>query len=267
MLTEKQCPYTGPYGLAGSGLKSKGPTAEALKRAMSRLGFLDWTDFDQHYNKNLAEALNDWDPGNTGYGDGRWKKIRAAKVPAGKPHAGEWALDAYAQELIQDEKGEESGGAKIARVQAALREFSLVSISHEPGIHYAQFRPVDVTVEPGATRSVDCSGFVIQAAHWARVKTGLNVPDPAKQNWSGYGNTDWYEDDWRKVGSPYRVGDLAHFWGPRHVIMCIAPGTYRTAEWVSHGQEGGPDRLILDSYSRYPSEFMFVVRWLDEDFL
>lgn len=104
MLTEKQCPPTYPYGLPESGLKSKGPTAESLKRAMSRLGYLEWSDgFDQVFNRRLADALERWDPGHTGYGKGRWVKVRGAKVGAGKPHAGEYALDGPALNMIRDE--------------------------------------------------------------------------------------------------------------------------------------------------------------------
>lgn len=102
-LTPKQVPFTGPYGLPDSGLKSKGPTAKALKRGMSRLGFMEWDEFDEHFNENLADALSKWDPGHSGYGEGRWEEIRKAKVPKGMAHAGEWALDVPAQELIRDE--------------------------------------------------------------------------------------------------------------------------------------------------------------------
>jgi murein DD-endopeptidase MepM/ murein hydrolase activator NlpD len=75
----------------------------ALKRAMSRLGHLPWGDFDDYFNKPLANALAKWDPGNAGYGRGRWQKIRAARVPAELPHAGEYALDGPALQMIQDE--------------------------------------------------------------------------------------------------------------------------------------------------------------------
>lgn len=108
MLTEKQVPWTGPYGLPSSGLKTKGPTNKGLKRGMSRLGFLEWKyDFDEFFNQPLSHALEQWDPGHTGYGDGRWKKIRAAKVPHGMPHAGEYALDDTAQQLIRDDYAEQ----------------------------------------------------------------------------------------------------------------------------------------------------------------
>jgi murein DD-endopeptidase MepM/ murein hydrolase activator NlpD len=75
---------------------------------MSRLGFLEWSeDFDEFFNQPLSHALDKWDPGHSGYGEGRWTKIRAAKVPAGMPHAGEYALDDTAQQLIRDDYKEQ----------------------------------------------------------------------------------------------------------------------------------------------------------------
>lgn len=103
MLTEAQCPWTGPYGLPESGLRSKGPTAKALKRAMSRMGHLDWGVFDEHFNQPLSNALAKWDPGHSGYGKGRWTKIRSARVPKGLDHAGEYALDSVALDLIHED--------------------------------------------------------------------------------------------------------------------------------------------------------------------
>ena len=103
MLTVKQVPYTGPYGLATSGKKSKGPTAEALKRFASRMGKMPWRQFDQHYNAELEAALDEIDPGNNGYGKGRWELVRKTRVPVGLPHEGEYALDGPAVNLIRDE--------------------------------------------------------------------------------------------------------------------------------------------------------------------
>lgn len=105
MLTAKQLPYTGPYGLPASGLPSYGPTPYALKRCMSRMGLLDWEPdvWDRHYNAKLAAALNKWDPGATGYGPGRCKKLRAAVIPARLEHAGEPAADDIALQMFQAE--------------------------------------------------------------------------------------------------------------------------------------------------------------------
>ncbi len=105
MLTPAQCPFTGPYGLPASDLPYKGQTNEGLKRAMSRLGFLPWEPekWDDFFNEKLSDALAKWDPGNSGYGEGRWEKIRAARVPKGMDHAGEYALDSTALQLIKED--------------------------------------------------------------------------------------------------------------------------------------------------------------------
>lgn len=103
-LTAKQVPFTGPYSVEGYGTH-RGPTALALKRAMSRMGFLPWepTKWDDRFNLKLETALDEWDRGKDGYAEGRWTKLRAAKIPKGLPHAGEPALDAIAMGLIQGE--------------------------------------------------------------------------------------------------------------------------------------------------------------------
>lgn len=105
MLSVTQVPYTGPYGLPESGLKNKGDTNIALKRAMARLDLFPWTpdSWDDSFNRPLSDALAKWDPGHTGYGKGRWEKLRGAKIPATLPHGGEYALDPVAQQLIRDD--------------------------------------------------------------------------------------------------------------------------------------------------------------------
>lgn len=67
------------------------------------MGFLPWTQFSDVFNNVLEQALDAWDPGNNGYAEGRWDKIRSAKVPQSLPHAGELALDSVAIALVQDE--------------------------------------------------------------------------------------------------------------------------------------------------------------------
>ena len=103
-ISKTDFPYTGPYSVEGDG-KHKGNTALALKRAMSRLGFLPWEPevWDNAFNKKLEAALDEWDPGKNGYGTGRYDKIRAAVIKKGLPHAGEQALDSPAINQVQTE--------------------------------------------------------------------------------------------------------------------------------------------------------------------
>lgn len=95
----KLVPYTGPYSVDGYG-KHKGNTAIALKRAMSRLGYLPWAPekWDDHFNEKLEAALDKWNPGRDGYAEGRWTKLRNTKAKDGS-----YALDSVCIKLIQAE--------------------------------------------------------------------------------------------------------------------------------------------------------------------
>lgn len=269
-LTEKQVPWTGPYSLAGNtqGNPSKGPTCEALKRALSRAGApsLPWQEFDQHYNKKLEEAWDWYDHkvgavlGN-GYGKGRWTRLRSMKARTDGPHAGEWALDDYSRKLIQDEAKETADSDELWVLQKLITEFCLLAVKNEPNWHYSQNRPFKLNINPSASSiQSDCSGFVVQSVDYARRKTTFmeKVVDPSKYDFKGYGNTDDDEDGWPHISAPYWVGDLAHFSNERHVIICIQAGDRSTAIWASHGREGGPETVRLSTYR--PEDFLFVVR-------
>lgn len=107
-ISPTQFPYTGPYSVEGNG-KHKGNTAIALKRAMSRMGFLPWEPdvWDNMFNQKLEGALDGWDPGKNGYAEGRYDKVRKARIPAGLPNTGDHALDAVCIDLVRTEAGEE----------------------------------------------------------------------------------------------------------------------------------------------------------------
>lgn len=266
MLTERQFPFTENYGLVTGPFRSKGPTAEACKRFFGRLGYIDWNDYDQHWNIIVGDAMKKYKkkhglPEDPSYGKLVWAKMRNQKVPDGRPHEGEYCFDFPARKLVQDEAKITSDSDEEALVQYYIREYWLAAIRNNPNYSYTQNRPFKVDMNPADKYAKgDCSATPVQALRYAAGKSGIVVVDPAMQNFSGYGNTDWYEDDWPKIGSPFRIGDLAHFHSSRHVIQCIKEGNIDTAEWGSHGWEGSPELVRLRSYNRYPDEFMFVVR-------
>lgn len=266
-LSALQVPDTTPYALAGNphGYPSKGPTVEAMKRALSRAGAptLPWRDFDRNYNADLENAWDWYDlqhgvAAGNGYGAGRLRRLRGMRV-AGQPTV--YALDGYGRTMIQNEAGAATDSNPLAKLQAAITAGCLLALANGSRWRYDErIRPVLLGIDladPPATS--DCSGSVIQIVDAARRKIGLAtaVADPSKQGWSGFGNTDLYEEDWLKVSSPFRVGDLAHFSGPRHVALCYQAGTRSTAKWWSFGHEP-PQTIMLDSYR--PEDFMFVVR-------
>lgn len=270
-LTAQQFPFTGPYGLASGPLKSKGPTAEALKRFFWHMGVIPAGTFDQQYNQHLWDLVADFkvrnglrkasDPKDGSYGPEVCQKMRTKRIPASQPNAGDWALDAYSRKIVQDEAGAQFTSSQVQKVQYWIRDFWLKAISSNYRWHYWMGRPIDVTADPSAGGESDCSGMVIQSFRYAQAKTGILVPDPSKYSYKGYGNTDDDEDGWHHIGSPFRIGDLAHFHSERHVVCCIKPGNFSTAQWGSNGSESAPDLISpMTSYYRFPEEYMFTVR-------
>lgn len=151
-IAKADFPYTGPYSVDGNG-KQKGNTALALKRAMSRLGFLPWEPdvWDNLFNKKLEAALDEWDPGKNGYAEGRYDKIRAAVIKSG-PHKGEQALDSVAINQVQTEYASDQGKkvpdlGPMEKGGASLLDFAL---SHATsGI--SLFPATDTVWTPGCT--------------------------------------------------------------------------------------------------------------------
>lgn len=141
------------------------------------------------------------------------------------------------------------------RVRGAIQDFCERAEVYERRWHYTQRRPyTGKGVPPDETHYNDCSSYVCVAYFWAGKVTGLDVPDPAKFRWSGYGNTDWYMDDHLRVGPPYQVGDLACYRG--HVTICRKAGNSATSVWSSFGSESGPIPTSLF----YRRDLRFVVR-------
>jgi hypothetical protein len=268
-LAESEAPFSEPYALAGnpSGFRSKGPTALAVKRALAHLGFLEWEPerWDEHWNEKVNDASAAWKRKRgiipSGSSDGSWGKkahdvMRSAWYEKSGDHLP--AFDGESQRLLREEKAASSSagggdGSAVDRVRAKITEFCERAIG-EPDWAYSQNRAVDVSVNPDGGNTSDCSGSVIQAFHFAKRETGLDVPDPAKQGWSGYGNTDYFQTDHPKVTSgSYLVGDLAHYDG--HVCCCYRPGTADSADWFSFGSEPPSKRKL-----HYRSDFEKVVR-------
>lgn len=252
MISIKNAPYTGPYSNSSTKLKSQGPTVEAIKRALGRLGYMTWRpkEYTRVWPKNgaLDRGFRKWQqdkglPADGVYGQQAWKVLRCATVPKGT-HKGEYALDDYAQQLIREEWKEEHVPDEDD-FRSFLVKFCNIAVGNEDNWHYRMLRPLDVTVEPGAAHVLaDCSMFCIQAYNWASRQSGLKVPDPSKQGYSGYGNTDQYLDDHPHVTNDlYQVGDLAHYSGihTNHVTLCCRKGNTATALFCSHGSEYGPE--------------------------
>ena len=94
-------------------------------------------------------------------------------------------------------------------------------------------------------------GSSILAYRYAMKKTGLDVADPAKQRFSGFGNTDLFEDDHPQItDGQYGVGDLAH--SGATCASAAKAGDASTSMWTSHGQESGPEARQLHRAGQSP---------------
>jgi hypothetical protein len=256
-----------------------GPDVIAYKRTVSRAGRWPWpatgsAGFDDTFSNGFSHGKS----GNVGesgiagvqrqqnvdatgwVGETTFNLFRSIRIPKGLPHAGEPAMDATAVKLIDEAwqlyKGKEptpEPPADEETVRKLIVEFAEIGLANTSQWDYRQYRPVPLNVNPASPPDGDCSSSVIWAFDYANRKCGVNVPDPAKQGWSGYGNTDYYEDDWPKVSGSYKVGDLGHYNG--HVTMCIKAGDWNTSDWWSFGSEP-PSRRKLN----YRSDFRFVCR-------
>jgi hypothetical protein len=95
---------------------SPGPDIEAYKRTVSRAGRWPWQSFDQSFSNGFAHGTggNVGESGlagvqrqqkiepDTGWiGEQTFNTLRSIKIPEGLPHAGEMAMDATAQNLIE----------------------------------------------------------------------------------------------------------------------------------------------------------------------
>ena len=93
-----------------------GPDIEAYKRTVSRAGRWPWQTFDEQFSNAFSHgsSANVGETGVAGVqrqqnldatgwiGEQTFNTLRSIKVPEGKPHAGEMAMDVTAQNLIAE---------------------------------------------------------------------------------------------------------------------------------------------------------------------
>lgn len=251
-----------------------GPDAVAYKRTVWRAG--RWqgpaSSFDDSYSNAFAHGKAGGNVGESGIagvqrqqkidatgwvGQETFNVLRSIVIPEGLPNAGQPAMDDTAIRLVNQAwemfGGKEPKPADEETVRSLIVEFCEVGLSCPSAWNYRQYRPVPLSVNPASPPDGDCSSSVIWAFDYANRMCGANVPDPAKQGWSGYGNTSYFLVEHPHVSGSYRCGDLGHYDG--HVTLCIKAGDWDTSDWWSFGSEP-PSRRKLN----YRSDFLFCNR-------
>jgi hypothetical protein len=266
-----------PGNPAGHAPSVGGPDVIAIKRTVSRLGRWPWKTFDDLYGEAFAlgASANVIDSGVRGFqrqenikpqsgylGDKAYQAMRRSIIPPGKPHAGEYGMDATAVRLLNEAAQAIAAAPKasIADVRAELAAYCRDCLANTGRIHYQQIRPIGCFgVAPSSGFTTDCSGHSTCAFYWPRKVTGVAVPDPNGRGYDGYGYTGTLINN-PSASPPYQIGDLA-IYGPSmsstsHVVTCYEPGASSDALWLSHGSEEAPYTVAL----HYRGDLLVVVR-------
>lgn len=263
--------FTGPWYSVGNKQAKKptvGPVVVGLKRTVSRIrpDLVPWTDFDPVYNRRLAHGLaviqRDHDILGTGQVGEKTFRLLQHLHRQGHPH--ELAMDNVAIHLFEDEWARKHPPElPIQKVYDAIVEYWEGLLTYAEIWHYLQRRAMTTLGRaPHAGGRSDCSEATTASKYWARLRTGVYVPDPNNRGFDGYGNTDtiWATNRVRRVYSgQYLVGDNGIYgpeWRTRHVVECIVAGTSSTAVWGSNGSESAPNEVRLF----YRGDLLGVVR-------
>lgn len=234
-----------------------GADVEGISRALCRAGvFMPIRAFQaadlkwrRTYGSRRVDAVN-----RIRKGEG-WSESGVYNEPVHQVLLDGGYFDARAIALVQGYTPPKPPVAPAQRIRDAITDFCERAERAEAKWHYTQRRPyTGLGVAPESVHYNDCSSYVALAYFWAKTQTGLDVPDPTKYAFKGWGNT-WDDlDGHPRVTSQYLVGDLAHYEG--HVTICRKPGTSSTSIWSSFGREAGPERTTL----HYRRDLRFVVR-------
>jgi hypothetical protein len=169
------------------------------------------------------------------------------------------AMDSVAVNLIEEAWAMFAGApdppaGTDADVMSAITDYLVRSIKAAAKWHYSQNRAMSNFGDaPEAEQWADCSGQSTSVYYWAKIKTGLTVPDPNRYC-PGFGGFNGY--GWTgslvyapKCSAPYRVGDLAIYGSSSsntsHVVTCYAAGDASSAEWCCNGSEEAPYAVEL----------------------
>jgi cell wall-associated NlpC family hydrolase len=225
-------------------LGSIGKDVKAVKRALSRAGYIRWGGFTPFLGPFAVRSLKRFQKAKRLKADGVYGlathnvlcKCKAKRKPK------EMAFDKYARSLMaswEDPNAEDTIRKEMVRV-------AMYAVAREPYIHYSQARPmVDMAPPPNYPSVMDCSGF----ATWVYKSVGAPDPNGYSPEYPGWGYTGTQIAHGRKVEpKDLKPGDLV-FYGRgsvTHVAIYIGDGKV-----ASHGSEGGP--MVLPMY--YRSDF------------
>jgi peptidoglycan hydrolase-like protein with peptidoglycan-binding domain len=235
---------------------SKGRDIIAVKRALSRAGFMQWGGFTPMWGPHAVRACKAFQKANGLEESGNYgEQTHAALLKAKrKDSETEFAWDAYGAKILHDfcDADDET------KVRLAIQQAAFFWNQNRTSIHYLQVRPFPLVVPPELPQNIDCSGFVT-AVHHAAGSLNPNFLAGGRMPWNGQGYTGTLLNGGRRTDSikEMQPGD-AVFYGstktasaafpvgaPTHVALYVGDGYVMT-----HGNEDGPEHVPYNYWSQ-----------------
>lgn len=224
----------------------KGEVCIAIKRALSRAGYMMWANFTPQWGKYARRACQNFQhniglPVTGMYTEPTHNALVKTHRKLVHGHPLEWAFDAFSIAIM-----EQQHITPEQRVMAKILDSVTWSIDHQGQIGYLMKRPVIYYPAYPVNHWFwnDCSGMFAQWYKWG------GAPDPHDNHYDGIGNTGtlWengtpvaHLDDAKPCdavlfGRPWQAGASAHVIILRRKVE---------GKWYggSHGTESGPNEV------------------------
>jgi hypothetical protein len=220
----------------------------AVKRALSRAGYIKWGEFTRIWGKYAAQACKNFQraKGLKQTGVYHYATHEALRKTHRKNSRTEWAFDKFSIAILKDEEVSPYEMAVGKTLDAVT-----YAIVHNPEVSYSMARPMpDRLPYPNLPYAADCSGFVTWAARSGGWVQDPNYPVASRRKWDGWGFTGTLWEQGEKVsglseakecdlvfyGKPWEAGASAH--------VTILRDFYNSRWYVgSHGQQSGPSNV------------------------
>ena len=139
---------------------TKGQDVIAIKRALSRAGFMEWGDFNSNCGENMVRAIKAFQKKRGIEQTGQyWRVTHQALCRTRKKGTKQWAFSTYEIRQIEAWIREHAVTPEM-RIRRAGVDAARFWIARNSQISYSQTRPFWLGKPPGSPRSIDCSGFV-----------------------------------------------------------------------------------------------------------
>jgi hypothetical protein len=170
-------------------LGTKGKDVLAVKRALSRAGYMEWTSFTDVAGQFCIQSIHNFqhDVGlaPAGYGERTHAKLLATRKKGSKT---EWAWDSLSINLMHEEYVLLHTTPE-QRIRSAIIQAIKNLYAHRASIAYEQNRPYPLyTLGGPIPKYLDCSG-TFSTCHYAAGAKNPNVYDGARMPWNGEGFT------------------------------------------------------------------------------